>query len=106
MSSSFATFLFPLPLFFLLPSSCNLEFPLVHHLTSLLHHRIPPPPSLPPTSSCSSSCCSSSVAVFPRLHLPSSASDTNPIVVESNRYTRFYCFSPFSSNIVSTGIAT
>src|SRR6218665_2658271 len=93
MSSSFATFLFPLPLFFLLPSSCNLEFPLVHPLISLLHHRIPLPPSLPPTSSCSSSCCSSSVAVFPRLHLPSSASDINPIVVESNRYRPicFYC---------------
>src|SRR6218665_504083 len=73
MSSSFATFLFPLPLFFLLPSSCNLEFPHVHppplplflpsslafifhllphlrhHLFGLLHH-IPSmhPPCLPP----------------------------------------------------------
>src|SRR6218665_4051452 len=36
MPSSFATFLFPLPLFFLLPSSCNLEFPLVHPFISLL----------------------------------------------------------------------
>src|SRR6218665_1362629 len=36
MSSSFATFLFPLSLFFLLPSYCNLEFPLVHPLISLL----------------------------------------------------------------------
>src|SRR6218665_1011308 len=68
--------------------------------------------SLNSSSSFSSSCCSSFVEVFPRLHLRSSASAINPIVVESNRYYMFLLFFPFfsfsstSSNIVSTFIAT
>src|SRR6218665_2085016 len=101
MSSSFATFLFPLPLFFLLPSSCNLEFPLVHPLISLLlllllvfftivFHPLllfllllPVPPPVAPHPSQS----------FLDSTSPSYASATNPIVVESNRYRPicFYC---------------
>src|SRR6218665_599661 len=102
MSSSFAAFLFPLPLFFLLPSSCNLEFPLVHPLISLLlllllvfftiviHLLLlfllllPVPPPVAPYPSLQSFLDSTS---------PSYASATNPIVVESNRYRPicFYC---------------
>src|SRR6218665_3986870 len=94
MSSSFATFLFPLPLFFLLPSSCNLEFPLVHPLISLLlllllvfftivFHLpllflllLPVPPPVAPHPSQS----------FLDSPSPSYASAANPIVVESNSY--------------------
>src|SRR6218665_3672881 len=116
MSSSFATFLFPLPLFFLLPSSCNLEFPLVHPLISLLLLLflvfftivfpllllflllLPVPPPVAPHPSLS----------FHDSASPSYASATSPIVVESNRYRPicfYFCF-PFSSHIISTVIAT
>src|SRR6218665_2019120 len=101
MSSSFTTFLFPLPLFFLLRSSCNLEFLLVHSLISLLlllllvfftivFHLLllfllllPVSPPVAPHPSQS----------FLDSTSPSSASATNPIVVESNRYRPmcFYC---------------
>src|SRR6218665_3769795 len=102
MFSSFAIFLFPLPLFFLLPSSCNLEFPLVHPLISLLlilllvfftivFHLLflfllllPVPPPVAPHPSKS----------FLDSTSPSYASATNPIVVESNRYICFYCCFP------------
>src|SRR6218665_727026 len=101
MSSSFATFLFPLPLFFLLPSSCNLEFPLVHPLISLLlllllvfftivFHPlllfllllpVPPPVAHHPSQS------------FLDSPSPSYASATSPTVVEYNSYRPicFYC---------------